>query len=61
MGGCSNAAVDLIGRLAEINDQLNAVRLEISDPLAQGYLFTAQSQIATYLTIVKFYDEKVNS
>lgn len=38
-------------KLRDIVTQLEAVRLEISDAMAQGFLFVAERQITSYLYI----------
>ena len=42
--------INFIGQLETINDQLEVIRMCIEDPVAQGYLFTAQGMITTYLS-----------
>jgi len=41
--------IDHQKKLRDIVNQLEQVRLEIPDPRAQGFLFSAQHQIASYL------------
>jgi len=44
-------------KLQEIVSQLEEVRLSILDPRAQGFLFSAQAQLASYLMVSS--DEKL--
>jgi len=42
---------DSLIKLENIKVQLESLRLEMDDPRAQGYLFTAQSQINSYILL----------
>lgn len=41
--------IDYVSQLKTLNNQLEIIRLGIKDPVGQGYLFTAQGMITTYL------------